>query len=74
MNYTKIKTFRISKKQHETFLKMKAYNVDVSKFIREAVSEKIKREYNEIIPKTEKKGFSKQTLIILNQLEKTIKL
>ena len=33
---------------------MKSYNIDVGKFIRDAISEKIKREYNDLIPKKEK--------------------
>lgn len=30
---------------------MKSYNVDVGKFIRDAISEKIKLEYKDLIPK-----------------------
>lgn len=48
---TKIKVIRISESQHETLQKMKSYNVDVGHFIREAISEKIKREYKDLIPK-----------------------
>jgi len=33
---------------------MKSYNVDVAEFIREAISEKIKREYQDLLPKTKK--------------------
>jgi len=36
--YTKIKVIRISETQHETLQKMKSYNVDVGKFIRDAIS------------------------------------
>ena len=49
--YTKVKVLRISEVQHNTLIKMKSYNVDVSKFIRDAISEKIKREYKDITPK-----------------------
>lgn len=49
--YTEIKTFRVSKIQSETLKKMKLYKIDVGKFIRDAVSEKIKREYDDLIPK-----------------------
>ena len=52
--YTKIKVLRISEVQHETLLKMKSYNVDVSRFIRNAIKEKIQREYSELIPKPKK--------------------
>lgn len=52
--YTKIKVIRISETQLETLQKMKSYNVDVGKFIRDAISEKIKREYNNLLPKPKK--------------------
>jgi len=40
--------------QHKTLQKMKTYNVDVAQFIRDAISEKIKREYQHLIPKPQK--------------------
>jgi len=52
--YTKTKVIRISETQHITIQKMKSYNIDVGKFIRDAISEKIKREYSELIPKPKK--------------------
>ena len=48
---TKTKVIRISESQLLTLQKMKFYNVDVGKFIRDAIAEKIKREYNNLIPK-----------------------
>lgn len=48
---TKVKVIRISETQHLTLQKMKSYNVDVGRFIRESIAEKIKREYSELIPK-----------------------
>ena len=51
---TKTKVVRISESQLKTLQKMKSYNIDVGKFIRDAVAEKIKREYKELIPKPEK--------------------
>lgn len=33
---------------------MKSYKVDVGKFIRDAISEKIKKDYSELIPKPKK--------------------
>jgi len=48
---TKTKVIRISDSQQKTLQKMKSYNVDVGKFIRDAISEKIKREYRDLIPK-----------------------
>jgi sorbitol-specific phosphotransferase system component IIA len=38
---TKTKVIRISETQHQTLQKMKSYNVDVGKFIRDAITEKI---------------------------------
>ena len=52
--YTKTKVLRISETQHLTLQKMKSYNVDVSEFIRQAIKEKIAREYNELKPKPKK--------------------
>lgn len=49
--YTKVKVIRISESQLKTLKKMKSYNVDVGKFIRDAISEKIKLEYKDLIPK-----------------------
>jgi len=51
---TKTKVIRISESQLKTLQKMKSYNVDVGKFIRDAISEKINREYSDIIPKPKK--------------------
>jgi len=53
--YTKTKVIRISEMQLKTLQKMKSYNVDVCHFIREAISEKIKREYHSLIPKEKSK-------------------
>ena len=49
--YTKTKVIRVYEIQLKTLQKMKSYNIDVSKFIHDAISEKIKREYKELIPK-----------------------
>ena len=49
--YTKVKVIRISESQHRTLQKMKYYNINVAQFIRDAISEKIKREYKDLIPK-----------------------
>jgi len=48
---TKTKVIRISESQHKTLVKMKSYNVDVGKFCRDAIAEKIKREHKDLIPK-----------------------
>ena len=49
--YTKTKVIRISESQLKTLQKMKLYNIDVGRFIRDAIKEKIKREYQDLIPK-----------------------
>lgn len=51
VKYTKTKVIRISETQLKTLQKMKSYNIDVGRFIREAIKEKIKREYSYLIPK-----------------------
>jgi hypothetical protein len=53
-NYPKTKVIRISETQLKTLQKMKLYKVDIGQFIRDAISEKIKAEYLELIPKPEK--------------------
>jgi hypothetical protein len=50
----KTKVIRITETQYLTLKKMKSYNIDVSKFIRDAIAEKIKQEYKYLIPKTKK--------------------
>lgn len=51
-NYSKTKVIRISESQLVTLQKMKFYNVDIGNFIRNAIKEKINREYKYLIPKT----------------------
>ena len=55
--YTKTKVIRISEDQLKTLQKMKFYNVDIGYFIREAIKEKIKKEYKELMPKQIKTPF-----------------
>ena len=64
--FTKVKVIRISEKQHNTLVKMKSYNVDVGKFIREAVRDKINKEYKYLTAKQE------FTDTFLNSLDKAI--
>lgn len=52
--YTKVKVIKITEIQHETLKKLDSYKINVAKFIREAIAEKIKREYSELIPKQNK--------------------
>ncbi len=53
-NFPKTKVIRISEIQLLTLQKMKTYNVDIGKFIRDAIKEKIKREYSDLLPKPKK--------------------
>lgn len=52
--YTKPRTIKFSEVQDNTLKKMKYYNVDIAEFIRQAVKEKIKKEYSELLPKAKK--------------------
>lgn len=52
--YTKTKVIRISETQLKTLQKMKSINIDVGNFIREAIAEKIKKEYQQLITKPKK--------------------
>lgn len=48
--YSERKTFCFSKQQILTFEKMKRkYRIDASKFVREAIKEKLERDYAEIV-------------------------
>ena len=49
--YTEIQTLKISKTQKETLAKLKLNKVCISNFIRNAIKEKIQREYLELLPK-----------------------
>lgn len=64
MKLTKTKTIRISETQHKTLVKMKSYNVDVGKFIRDAIREKINREKKHLLekPKIKYCPFSNRTI------------
>jgi post-segregation antitoxin (ccd killing protein) len=49
--YTEVITLKISETQKQTLDKMRGYNISVSRFIRDAIKEKIKREYQDLKPK-----------------------
>lgn len=51
IKYTKVKVIKITDQQHQTLKKLDSYNINVAKFIRDAISEKIQREYKDLIPK-----------------------
>ena len=46
--YTKSKTFKFSKQQIKAFEQLEKYNVNVSHFVREAIKEKIQRDWKSI--------------------------
>ena len=53
-SYTKNITINVSEIQYHTLEKIRANNIKVGNFIREAIAEKIKREYNQLIIKPKK--------------------
>lgn len=54
VKYTKVKVLKITDIQHETLEKLDFYGINVAQFIRDAISEKIKREHQNLIPKPKK--------------------
>ena len=52
--YTHSKTFKFSKQQIETFKQLEKYDVNISKFVRIAIKEKIKKDWKLIKEKKEK--------------------
>ena len=52
--YTVIHTIRFSKQQSESLQKLKDYDVNISQFIRIAISEKIKRDWKQIKEKKQR--------------------
>ena len=46
--YTEVLTLKISSTQKRTLEKLKSRNIKVSDFVRKAISEKIKRDYEEL--------------------------
>ena len=54
IKYTKVKVLKITDIQYRTLLKLDSYQINVAEFIRQAISEKIKREYSDLLPKPEK--------------------
>lgn len=51
LKYTKVKVLKITDVQHQTLKKLDSCNINVAQFIRDAISEKIQREYKDLIPK-----------------------
>jgi post-segregation antitoxin (ccd killing protein) len=52
--YTEFIGFKISKTQKQTMDKLKGYNVNVSQFVRNAIKEKIERDYDDLKEKSKK--------------------
>jgi hypothetical protein len=50
----KTKVIRLTDIQFQTLKKLDSYQINIAQFIRDAISEKIKREYEDLIPKEEK--------------------
>ena len=51
IKYNKVKVLKITDLQFETLKKLDSYNINVAQFIRDAIAEKIKKEYQSLIPK-----------------------
>jgi post-segregation antitoxin (ccd killing protein) len=66
VKYTKVKSVKLTFVQDETLKKLDSYGINVGQFIRDAISEKIKREYADLLPKPPKKycPFSNNTIEI----------
>lgn len=54
LKYSKVKVLKITEIQHQTLLKLDSYQINVAQFIRDAISEKIKREYKDLLLKVKK--------------------
>jgi hypothetical protein len=54
LKYSKVKVIKITDQQHQTLKKLDSYQINVAQFIRDAISEKIKRDYKELILKPKK--------------------
>jgi len=54
IKYTKVKVLKITDQQHQTLEKLRNRKVNVADFIRTAISEKLKRDANELIVKPKK--------------------
>ena len=52
--YTEFIGFKISKTQKQTLDKLKGYNINVSQFVRNAIKEKIERDYDDLKEKSKK--------------------
>ena len=49
LKYSKVKVIKITETQYNTLERLKKYKVNVSKFIREAIQEKLERNKKDIL-------------------------
>jgi hypothetical protein len=54
IKYNKPRTIKFSEVQDNTLNKLASYKINVAEFIRQAIAEKIKRDYQELILKPKK--------------------
>lgn len=54
VKYTKVKVIKITETQYNTLKKLDSYKINVADFIRTAIQEKIKMDYDFLIPKVKK--------------------
>jgi hypothetical protein len=54
IKYNKVKVLKITQIQHDTLKMIDSYGINVAQFIRDAIAEKIQREYADLIPKPKK--------------------
>ena len=54
IKYTKVKVIKITECQDKTLKKLDSYQINVAQFIRDAIAEKIKRDYISLCPKPKK--------------------
>ncbi len=66
IKYNKPRTVKFSEVQDNTLNKLASYKINVAQFIRDAVKEKINREYQDLLPKkkVEYCPFSNESIII----------
>jgi hypothetical protein len=54
IKYNKPRTIKFSEVQDCTLNKLASFNINVAEFVRQAIAEKIKREYQQLITKPKK--------------------
>jgi len=54
IKYNKPRTTKYSEVQDNTLNKLASYKVNVAQFIRDAIAEKMQREYKDLLPKPKK--------------------